>query len=201
MDRCGVEPEGSARPTRPKGLTRALVARRWQVATSTSHGLAWPRLTSGPWRGQRALSGSAAPPVRASSDRPLAGPRAQDQDDDDSRDPPPTTTELDFTIDDERPANMNQGERASLASVRLFVKRGSALACAGLRPSPRGAPPVAPPRSRLHFPSRRFHKALEGGRAPTPTASHRASTNGERAALPPFPCQPWRRRGVRKPAH
>ena len=81
---------------------RVLPAPSWrdggQVATSTPHGLAWPRLTSGPWRGQRALSGSAAPPVCASSDRPLAGPRAQDQDDDDSHDPPPTTTELDFTI-------------------------------------------------------------------------------------------------------
>ena len=106
------ETEGSY--PRPRGAT---VGRSRRLLP---HGLARPRLSSGPWRGQRALSGSAAPPVRTSSNRPLAGPRVQDQDDDDPHDPPATTTELDFSINDERPANMNQGERASLASVRLL---------------------------------------------------------------------------------
>ena len=60
----------------------------------------------------------------------------------------------------------------------------SALYSAGLRPSQHGAPPVAPPCSRLHLPSRRFEKPLERGRALNPTASRRASTNRERAAPP-----------------
>ena len=47
------------------------------------------------------------------------------------------------------------------------------------------APPVAPPRSWLHLPSRSFEKPLKGGRALTPAASRRASTNQKRAALPP----------------
>ena len=58
----------------------------------------------------------------------------------------------------------------------------SALCSAGLRP-------VAPPRCLLHLPSRGFQKALEGGRAPTPTPSRRPSTNRERAA-PPLPFSP-----------
>ena len=61
----------------------------------------------------------------------------------------------------------------------------SALYSVGLCPSQRGAPPVAPPRSWLHLPSRSFEKPLEGGRALTPTASRRASTNQKRAALTP----------------
>ena len=47
-----------------------------------------------------------------------------------------------------------------------------------------GLRPVAPPRSLLHLPSRRFEKALERGRSSSLTASHRASTNRERAAPP-----------------
>ena len=49
-----------------------------------------------------------------------------------------------------------------------------------------GLRPVAPPRSLLHLPSRRFEIALERGRSSSLTASHRAYTNRERAA-PPLP--------------
>ena len=133
---------------------------------------------SGLPRGRRTLSGTprpdaqvhhtagtAAPPVHVSTNWPLTGPRAQEP-----------SEEKNWTTG-ETGASMNQEEgRAS---------RASALYSAGLRPSQRGAPPIAPPRSRLHLPSRRFQKPLERGRALTPTASRRASTNHKRAALPP----------------
>ena len=51
-----------------------------------------------------------------------------------------------------------------------------------LRGAPPFATPCAPPRSLLHPPSRRFQKGLEGGRSSSLAASHRASTNWERAA-------------------
>ena len=52
-----------------------------------------------------------------------------------------------------------------------------------------GLRPIAPPRSLLHLPSRRFEKPLEKGRSSSLTASHRASTNRGRAA-PPRPFSP-----------
>ena len=67
--------------------------------------------------------------------------------------------------------------------------RGRRARPARVRPLWSGAPPFAPPRSRLHLPSRRFEKPLERGRALAPTASRRASTNRERAA-PPLPFTP-----------
>ena len=51
-----------------------------------------------------------------------------------------------------------QGDLSNLACGPPFIARGSALHSAGLRPSQRGAPPVAPPRSRLHLPSRSLSK-------------------------------------------
>ena len=75
--------------------------------------------------------------------------------------------------------------RASTKKRDLLPRDWSALYSAGLRPSQRGAPPVAPPRSRLHLPARRFQKPLRRGRALTPTASSRASPNRKRSALPP----------------
>ena len=95
-----------------EGSYPPLVARRWAgrdvysprpcVAAPDLGPLAWSasslRRSLHGRAGLHPTAGSAVPPVRASSDRPLAGPRAQDQDDDDSHDPPPTTTELDLTI-------------------------------------------------------------------------------------------------------
>ena len=81
------------------------------------------------------------------------------------------------------------GKKSCTTGRSLEPRVRSALYSAGLHPSQCGAPPVAPPRSRLHLLSRRFEKPLERGRALTPTASRRASTNRERAA-PPLPFTP-----------
>ena len=126
------------------------MARRWAgrdvysprpcVAAPDLRPLAWS--VSSLWRslhgraGSRPTAGSAALPVHASSDRPLAGPRAQDQDDDDSHDPPPTTTKLDLTMTfspHDQPTTNTQP--TTHACCPPFVERGSALRSAGLRPS------------------------------------------------------------------
>ena len=122
-------------------------------------------------------------PSASPTNRPLTGPRAQEP------------SENRGTSANE---SMNQARKGEeVAHHREIANQEeeseprvrSALYSAGLRPSQRGAPPVAPPRSRLHLPSRRFDKPLERGRALTPTASRRASTNRERAA-PPLPFTP-----------
>ena len=79
----------------------------------------------------RPTAGSAAPPVRASSDRPLAGPRAQDREKKKERErDSPTTTELDLTM-----TFTTHDQPTTHACCPPFVERGSALRSAGLRPS------------------------------------------------------------------
>ena len=85
------------------------------------------------------------------------------------------------------PANPRTGTLEQELSNRNFPSLSHHTA---LRNSPRppfcsaGLRPVAPPRSLLHLPSRRFEKPLEKGRYSFLTTSHRASTNRGRAAPP-----------------
>ena len=114
-------------------------------------------------------TGASASPVRASVNRPPAKPRAQDQD------------ERNSGKETQTPKGSCKGPTDEEDSrVKDRTTKGSScppFCSAGLRP-------VAPPRSLLHLPSRRLQKALEGGRAPTSTASRRPSSNRERAAPP-----------------
>ena len=125
----------------------------------------------------RHTTGAAASPVRASVDRPPAKPRVQDQDERNSG---------------KRLSNgEDSGDKSSGTQTQELRLRNSGtpegpscppFCSAGLRP-------IAPPRSLLHLPSRRFEKPLEKGRSSSLTASHHASTNRGRAA-PPRPFSP-----------
>ena len=119
--------------------------------------------------------------------------RSPKQDQNEEKTQPPQLPEQTSEEEEEEPAR-DKSKRKERKQFQRKQRRERALpvsvvSSAGLRPSQRGAPPIAPPHSRLRLPSRRFEKPLEGGRALTPTASRRASTNRERAA-PPLPFTP-----------
>ena len=173
---CASSPSPATATPSPSGVVGELLERasRRHVLTVRHHGWGW---------GTNGVSGAISARTEGGNRRYSGSGEGNG-----GRSVPPAGSRDRTDSGEPSDRNPRTGTLEQEPSNRSFLSHHTVL----LRNSPRppfcsaGLRPVAPPRSLLHLSSRRFEKGLDRGRSSSLTASHRASTNRERAA-PPLP--------------